>query len=221
MTLTKRVSSVLLTATAAAAVVSLGAGPAMASTILTAKVSNGGTITATSSKTTLSDHGVSVTCTSSGSVAASKATGSIPTGTHKGASPLKVGTVTKLSFGHCAGPLGKVTTKVMALPYTISVDSKTTSTGKTDGIISGVKVAVSMTGCSFTVTGSSPGFYTNGTHTLTMTKTLKLPTKPLNSAKLTVSNVAGCASLVKNGDHPTYVSTHPYTVSRKVTIKVS
>ena len=220
MRLMKRASSgVLVSVVAAATVAAMSAAPAMASTTLTAKVSGGGSITATASKTVLSDNGVSVTCTTKGSTAASKATGSIPNGTHKGASPVKVGTSTKLSFGNCSGPLGAVKTKVEALPYSINVDSKTTSKGDTDGIISGVKVAVSMTGCSFTVTGSSPGFYSNSKHTLNMTTTSKLPTKPLNSAALTVSGVNGCAGLVKDGDHPTYVST--YTVSRKATIKVT
>lgn len=215
MRLTRRVTSGLLTATAAAAVVAMSAGPSIAATTLTAKVTNGGSITATASSTKLSDAGVSVTCTSS------KATGSIPTGSHTGASPLKVGTAAKLSFSNCSGPLGTVTTKVEGLPYTISVDSKTTSTGKTDGIISGVKVAVSMTGCSFMVTGSSPGYYTNKTHTLTMTTTSKLPVKPLNTAQLTISGVATgtCGGLINNGDHPTYVAT--YKVSKAVTIKVS
>jgi hypothetical protein len=217
MTIMKRVSTVLVTAGAAAAVIGMSAAPAFAATTLTAKVSNGGAITATASKTVLSDSGINVTCTSSGSAKASKASGTIASATHKGASPLKVGTASKLSFSNCVGPLGKVTTKVEGTPYSISVDSKTTTKGQTDGIISGVKVAVTMTGCSFTVTGSSPGFYTNSNHTLTMTTTSKLPTKPLNSAQLTVSNVSGCAGIVKNGSHPTYVST--YSVSRKITIK--
>src|SRR5215831_3490070 len=132
MTLMKRVSSVLLTATAAAAVIGMSAAPAMASTTLTVKVTNGGSITATASKTVLSDNGVSVTCSTVGSTPASKSTGSIPTGSHTATSPVKVGTAKTLAFNNCAGPLGTVTTTVMALPYSIKVDSKTTSTGKTD-----------------------------------------------------------------------------------------
>jgi hypothetical protein len=211
MALMKRASNVLLTVTAAAAVVAMSAGPAMASTTLTVKVTGGGSYTASSSSTKLSDNGVSVTCKSS------KASGTISSATHKGASPVKVGTVTKLSFSKCTGPLGAVTTKVEGLPYTMSVDSKTTSKGQTDGIISGAKVAVSMTACSFMVTGSTPGYYTNSTHKLSVTS--KLPTKGLNTGKLTVSDVKGCAGLVKNGNHPSYVST--YTVSRKIVIKSS
>jgi len=215
MTLFKRASTVLATLGAAGAVVGLSAAPAMAATTLTVKVSNGGSYTATSAKTVLTDGNLSVTCTTSGSTPASKTSGKVPTGSHTGTSPVKVGTAATLVFNNCTGLAGAVTTVVNSLPYTISVDSKTTSTGKTDGIISGVNVNVSMTGCSFTVTGSTPGFYTNGTHKLAVTKTL--PTPALNTAKLTVSNVSGCAGLVNNGDHPTYTGT--YTVSRHFTIK--
>jgi hypothetical protein len=215
MTLIKRASNLLLIAGSAAALVGLSAAPAMAATTLSVKVSSGGSYTAKASKTVLSNNGVNVTCTTSGSTPGSKASGTVKTATDKGTSPVKVGTAAKLSFNHCSGPLGAVHTTIQALPYSIKVDSTTSSTGKTDGIITGVKVNVSMTGCSFTVTGSAPGFYSNSKHTLTMTN--KLPIKPLNTAQLTVSNVSGCAGLVANGDHPTYTST--YSVSRHFTIK--
>lgn len=217
MTLMKRASNVLFTVAAAGAVVGLAAAPALAATSLTVKVTNGGTYTATSSKTVFTDKSVSVTCSTVGSVPASKGTGSVPTATTTGTSPVKIGTVGTLAFNNCTGPLGTVTTKVMSLPYALQVDSTTNSTGQTDGIIAGVNVNVSMTACSFTVKGSSPGFYTNSTHKLQMTTTSKLPIKPLNSAQLTVSNVSGCAGLVSNGDHPTFVGS--YTVSRAIVIK--
>ena len=215
MTLVRRATNLLFIAAAAGAVVGMSAAPALAATTLTVKVSNGGTYTATASKTVLSDNGVNVSCTSTSTTAASKGSGTVATATHTGTSPVKVGTVSKLAFNHCSGPLGAVHVTVNALPYSIKVDSATTSTGKTDGIITGASVHVTMTGCSFNVTGSAPGFYTNGTHKLSVTKSL--PTTPLNSAQLTVSSVSGCAGLVNNGDHPSYTST--YTVSRHFTIK--
>jgi len=67
------------------------------------------------------------------------------------------------------------------------------------------------------VTGSAPGFYTNGKHTLTLTP--KLPNKPMNKAQLTVRNVNGCIGVAKNGDHPIYKST--YTLSRAFVVKAS
>jgi hypothetical protein len=192
-------------AIAAALAALLGATTSLAATTtLKAKVSNGGSYTATASKTVLSDNGVNVTCTSVGTTPALKATGSIPSGTTQGTSPLKIGTVGTLAFHNCTGPLGKVTTKVGKLPYSFKVDSATNSKGQTDVLVSGVSTSVSMTGCAFTVTGSAPGFYTNSTHTITLTSSL--PVKPLNTARLTVGNVVGCAGIVKNGDHPGFAA---------------
>src|SRR5262249_13866565 len=140
MTLFKRASTVLATLGAAGAVVGLSAAPATAATTLTVKIGSGGTYTAKASKTVLKDGNVSVTCTSNSSGPASSTSGKVPTGTHTGTSPVKVGTAAKLAFHNCQGPLGPVTTHVHALPYTISVDSKTNSKGQTDGIISGANV---------------------------------------------------------------------------------
>jgi hypothetical protein len=220
MTIRKRTGSVLLaTAATSVAVVGLCAASALASTPLsttrlTVKVSNGGKFTAKTSKTVLTDNGQKVFCTTMGKTPASSASGSIPSGTYKGASPVKVGTAANLKFNNCNGPLGAVHTKVTAEPYKVFVDSKTNGKGQTDGYIGGIKVHVSMTACSFDVTGSAPGFYTNGKHTLTMTP--KLPVKTATRARLTVSNVVGCATLVRNGDHPTFNSV--FTLSRKGTI---
>jgi hypothetical protein len=213
MGIRKRVGRTAFVAAAAAAAIGLGATTALASTsTLTVKVTKGGSYTASSSKTVLTDNGVSVTCTGS------KASGSVPTKTYSNATtPVTVGTSAKLSFSGCTGPLGAVTVKVNKLPYKVQTDSKTNSKGQTDGMISGANTSVSMTGCSFTVTGSAPGYYTNGSHTLTLTP--KLPNKALNKAQLTISGVSGCAGLVSNGDHPSYTST--YTLSRAFVVKAS
>ena len=64
MTLIKRASNLLLVAATAGTLVGLSAVPAMAATTLKVKVSNGGTYTATASKTVLKNGSVSVTCTS-------------------------------------------------------------------------------------------------------------------------------------------------------------
>jgi hypothetical protein len=213
MRIRKRAGSALFVVAASAMAIGLGATAALAtSATLTVKVTGGGSYTATSTKTVLTDNGVSVTCTGS------KASGSIPTKTYtKATTPVTVGTSAKLSFTGCTGPLGAVTVKVNGLPYKVTVDSKTNAKGQTDGLITGANTSVSMTGCSFKVTGSAPGFYTNSTHKLSLTP--KLPNTPLNKGQLTVSGVNGCAGLVNNGDHPSYTST--YTVSRAVVIKAS
>jgi hypothetical protein len=228
MTIRKRTGRLLLATTATtAAVAGLCAASALASTplratTLTVKISGGGKFTATAVKTVLtqkesSGNPVNVTCSTKGKTPASSASGNIPSGTHKGTSPVKVGTTTNLAFNNCVGPVGKVTTKVMSEPYFVAVDSKTNSKGQTDGLIGGIKVGVKMFACSFTVTGSAPGFYTNGKHTLTMAP--KLPVTATTKAQLTVSKVSGCLGLVKNGDHPTFSST--FTLSRKGVIQSS
>jgi hypothetical protein len=99
----------------------------------------------------------------------------------------------------------------------LNANSKTNSKGDTAAVITKVDVKVSLTGCSFTVTGSAPGYYSNKTHTLYMTP--KAPVKGVAKSGLTVSNVNGCSTVVNNGDHPTYTAS--YKVSRKVVIKSS
>jgi hypothetical protein len=208
-----RAGSTLFVVTAAAAAIGFGATAALAtSATLTVKVTGGGSYTGTSSNTVLTDNGVSVTCTKS------TASGTIPTKTYTNATtPVTVGTAAKLSFGGCTGPLGAVTVKVNKLPYKVQANTKTNSKGQTSGMVAGANTSVSMTGCSFKVTGSAPGYYANSGHTLTLTPTP--PSKLSNKAQLTVSGVSGCAGLVKNGDHPAYKAT--YKVSRAIVIKAS
>lgn len=211
-------ASVLLAGSAAALAIALGAASAMAATTLTVKVSGGGSFTGSTPSTKLTDGDVTVTCSAKGSTPASSASGSIKTGTFKGSAPVKVAPVSGLKFNNCTGPLGKVTAKPVKEPYAIEVDSVTNGSGETAGIITGVDVQVSMTDCSFTVTGSAPGYYSNSKHTLNMTPSP--PVKPLTTARLTVSNVKGCLGVVKSGDHPSYTSTYtlkPATVTIKST----
>jgi hypothetical protein len=219
MTMRKRVGSALITLCAAALAVGMSASSAMAATTLKVRVTNGGSYTGTAASTVLNDNGVKVTCSSTTTTPASKATGRIPTATHTATSPVKVGTVATLNFKHCVGPIGGVTTTVQALPYSVKVDSTTTSTGKTDGMITGIKVKVATGPCTFLVTGRSPGWYDNSTHKLHMTTTGNLPKTPLNTARLTVSNVSNCLGEVHNGDHPTYVGT--YKLNRAIKIHSS
>jgi hypothetical protein len=210
MTIRKRAGSVLFLAAAAAAVVGMSVGPALAATSLTVKVSGGGSYSATAKgETVLADGSVHVKCK------ASKGSGKIANGTHHGTAPVTVGTVAKLSFSRCSGPLGGVSTKVHGTPE-LRADSKT-SKGKTDAIITGVNVSVKTGSCSFKVNGTAPGYYTNGKHTLTMTT--HLPVKPATKASLTISHVSQCLGVVTNGQHPTYSAI--YKVNKNVSIKSS
>ena len=208
MTMSKRAGRVLFTAAAAAAVVGMSIAPALAATHLTVKVSGGGSYTAKAGKTVLTDHGVSVTCTSS------KASGKLANGTHRGVAPVKVGTAAKLSFSSCQSAAGAVTTTIHSTPYAVKANSKTNSKGFTDAIITGTNVTVSATACSFTVTGTASGYYSNKTHQLIITP--KLPIKPVKRAQLTVSHVSvgNCGGLVHNGDHPTFTATYKVSLKR-------
>jgi hypothetical protein len=216
MAIWKRAGSALCGAVAVAAVVGLSAANAMAmpaATTLTAKVTGGGSITATAGKTTLTDGKVSVTCKSS------KSTGSIANGTHKGSAPLKVGTAKTLSFKSCTGPLGTVSNSPSGFPYAISVNGPTKS-GNTAGTIGPVTVAVSTAGCTFTVTGSAPGYYNSTKHELILTPKLPKGLKALTTAKLTIGDVSGCpGGIIADGQHPTFSTT--YKVSKKVKITVT
>jgi len=214
MRIRKRAGSAVFAVAAAALAVGIGATTALAATTLTVKVTHGGTYKATAPATVLKDNGASVTCSSNSTAKASTATGSIPTAATTGTSPVKIGTVATLNFKNCTGPLGAVTITVNNLPYSVKVDSATNSAGQTDVMITGINTSVSMKGCSFTVTGRAPGFYANNTHNLTLRP--KLPITPLNKARLTISNVVGCAGVIMNGDHPTYKAT--YTLNRAIKI---
>jgi hypothetical protein len=219
MRILKRAGSGLFVGAAATFAIGLGATTALAATTLHVTVTGGGTYTAKSTKTVLTDNGINATCSGTN---ASTASGTISSATHTGTSPVKVGTAAKLAFNNCTSPFGPVAVKVNALPYSVKVDSVTNSSGQTDGMITGVNNTVSVGNpvvCKFTVTGSAPAVYSNSKHTLTLEPSSKLPIKPLNTATLTISGAsAGCAAGgISNGDHPTFTAT--FTVSRAIVIK--
>jgi hypothetical protein len=213
MRILKRAGSGLFVGAAATFAIGLGATTALAATTLHVTVTGGGTYTATSTKTVLTDGLISTTCSGS------TVSGTVSSATHTGTSPVKVGTDAKLKFTNCTSAAGPVSIAAHALPYSVSVDSVTNSSGQTDGIISGINNTVSVTnvGCTFTVKGSAPGVYSNTKRTLTLEP--KLPIKPLNTAQLTISGVsANCPGIgVNNGDHPTFTAT--FKVSRAIVIK--
>jgi|HubBroStandDraft_1064217.scaffolds.fasta_scaffold100573_1 hypothetical protein len=178
-------------------------------------VAGGGTLAASAAETVLTDGKVSVTCVTKGSTPASKASATIGNGTSSAKAPHPIGIVDDLAFNNCTGPLGKVTATPVDEPYPVNANSATSSNA-TATTISDIDVNVAMTGCTFTATGSAPGDYSNHTHILAMTSTPK--PKGQAKAELTISNVSGCAGLIKDGDHPTYTSSYkisPATLSIK------
>jgi len=199
----------LITGGATAMAVGASAGVALAVAI-TFTISPGGAITAKAGTTTLKD-------TKTGSVlscASSSSSGTLKKGS--GISGANIGSITKLSFSNCKGPLNlSFTVTNSAFPWTLSGTSFNATTGVTTGFINGIKSKLTGPSCSANVggaTATSKGkvkvTYTNSTGKL----------KVLTSGgNLHVWNVAGCAGLINSGDATQFSGT--YTVTPKQTIK--
>lgn len=121
----------------------------------------------------------------------------------------QIGAVSDVTLTGCTGPAGGITVTPGNEPYPVNTDSAATSSGQADVIVSKVDVAVSATGCAFTVSGSATGYLTITKHTLAMTA--KPVVKPTTAGRLTVSNVTGCFGIVENGDQATYSATYTLT----------
>ena len=206
----KRLSRrMLLTGGATALAVGASAGVALALAI-TFSISPGGAITAKAGKTTLTDtktHTV-LTCTSSSS------SGTLKKG--HGISGAGLGTISKLSFSTCTGPLSLTFTVTNSgFPWKLSGASFNSTTGVTTGNITGIKSHLSGPSCSANVAGTTattPGkvkvTYTNSTHKLRV-----LPT----GGTLHVFNVSGCFSLINSGDATQFSGTYTVTPGQTIT----
>jgi hypothetical protein len=210
MAIRKRLSRrVLLTGAATAVTIGASAGVALAVAI-TFTITPGGSITASAGKTTLTDKatGSVLTCTSSSS------TGTLKSG--RGISGSNLGSITKLTFSNCTGPLSLTFTVTnSAFPWTLSGTTYNATSGVTTGFINGIKSKLSGPSCSANVGGATATAkgkvkvtYTNGTHKLKVLGT---------GGNLHVWNVVGCAGLINSGDATSFVGT--YTVSPAQTIK--
>ncbi len=208
MAILKRTYGILFAGAATAAVIGLSAAPALAAT--TWSVSPGGAITGKSGTTTLKDTttGTSLSCKSSSTSATLKK------GT--GLSGTAIGSITKVSFSTCTGPLDlsfTVTTK--ALPWKLNAVSYDSSTGVTTGTITGIDATLSGPTCSAEVDGTGAGkdngkvkaTYTNSTGKLKVLTT---------GGNLHIYDVSGCSGLIVTGNATTFSAT--YTVSPKQTI---
>jgi hypothetical protein len=198
---------VLFTGGATALAVGATAGVALAVAI-TFSISPGGAITAKAGKTTLTDTGTGsqLTCASSSS------TGTLKKG--HGISGTNLGSISKLSFSSCVGPLG-LTFNVTNSHFPWTLSGTSFKSGVTTGFISGIHSVLSGPSCKATVDGTGASAnngkvkvtYTNSTHKL----------KVLTSGgNLHVYNVQGCAGLIVSKDATTFSGT--YTVSPGQTI---
>lgn len=187
--------SFLVAVAAAMTAASLGASTALAATpTLTGKVGHGGRTSVQAAKSVVSAFGRDWNCTAAGKNPAAAGTAVIPTGRKHGPAPLEVGVIKTMSLTNCTGPAGTVSVQARALPYSVKVNSRTDSKGRTDVLVTGVSLSISTKGCQFTASGSLPGYYTNKTHTMALTPGT-LPVKPLTAASTTISGVKGCLGL--------------------------
>jgi hypothetical protein len=202
--LTRRV---LFTGIATAATIGVTAGVALAVAI-TFSITPGGKISAKAGTTTLTDTntGSVLTCTSSTS------TGTLKSG--HGISGASLGTITKLGFSNCTGPLSLTFTVTNSgFPWNLSGTSY--KNGVTTGAISGIKSKLSGPSCSATVGGTTAGStgtvavsYTNSTGKLKVLTT---------GGNLHVWAVKGCAGLINTGDATTFSGSYTVTPKQKIT----
>jgi hypothetical protein len=216
MTLRKRAGGGLFAVAVAALAVGLGATSALARTA-TWTVKPGGSYTATTTKTVLTDSktGAALTCVSTSTSPASKASGTLKSGSGL-SNPL--GTVAAASFNNCSGPAGlkfKVTTS--HLPW--HVNGTSYSSGTATGNISGIHAVLTGTNntCKATVDGTGATAnngkvtikHTNGTAGNKLTFT--------GGGNLHTYNVsAGCLGAINSGDAVSFKAT--YTLNKAQTI---
>jgi hypothetical protein len=214
MAILKRTGGALFVGAATAAMIGLSAGPAFAATWT---VKPGGSYTATTTKTVLTDTktGAALTCVSTSTLPASKASGTLKSGSGL-SNPL--GTVAAASFNNCTGPAGlkfKVTTG--HLPW--HVNGSSFSSGTTTGNISGIHAVLTGTNntCKATVDGTGATAnngkvtikHTNGTAGNKLTVT--------GGGNLHTYNVTtGCLGAINSGDAVSFKAT--YTLNKAQTI---
>jgi hypothetical protein len=210
MAIRKRLTRrVLFTGAATAVAVGVSTGVALAVAI-TFTISPGGAITAKAGKTTLKDvnTGSVLTCQSSSS------SGTLKSG--KGISGTSLGSISKLSFNTCTGPLGLTFTVTNKhFPWNLSGTAYNATSGVTTGFISGIESTLTGPSCSAFVAGTTattPGkvkvTYTNGTGVL---KVLA------SGGTLHVWNVAGCAGLINSGDATQFSGSYTVSPKQKIT----
>jgi hypothetical protein len=203
----KHLTAVLLSGGAAALALGIGTTAAVAATTWTIKP--GGSYTATSGTTTLTDTatGTVLTCTSSA------AAGTLKSGSGK-TNP--IGTVTSSTFKGCSGLGGVVTfsVKTSASTKPWHVNATGFSSGVTTGNISGIHAVLTGTNntCKATVDGTGASAF-NGKVKITHSNSAPAKLKVTKGINLHVYNVSsGCMGLIKSGDSVSFKTT--YTLNK-------
>jgi hypothetical protein len=209
----RRRLTIVLSSGVAALALGIGTTAAMATTVTTWTVKPGGSYTAKSGTTTLTDTvtGVALTCTSSAAA-----------GTLKSGSGLTnpLGTVTSNTFTGCTGP-GGLTFNVTASASSThpwKVNATSFSSGVTTGNISGIHAKLTGTNSTCTAVVDGTGATANNgkvkiKHSNGAPAKLKV-TKGINLHVYNVS--AGCLGAINTGDAVTFTAT--YTLNKSQTI---
>jgi hypothetical protein len=195
----------LFTGAATAVAIGATAGVALAVAI-TFTITPGGAITAKAGATTLKDTktGSVLTCKSSAS------SGTLKKGS--GISGTAFGSITKLSFSSCTGPLG-LTFTVTNSGFPWKLNGTSYKNGVTTGTITGVKSTLSGPSCSATVGGATA----TSTGTVNVTYTNSTGKLATTGGNLHVYNVSGCAGLINSKDPTTFSGSYTVTPKQKIT----
>jgi len=151
-----------------------------------------------------------LTCTSSSTSATLKK------GT--GLSGTALGSITKVSFSDCTGPLGVTFTYTShGLPWKLNAVSYDSSTGVTTGTITGIDLTLSGPSCSADVDGTGAS-KDNGKVDATYTNSTGVLKVLTTGGNLHFYDVIGCGFTggINNGDTFTFNPT--YTVTPKQTV---
>jgi hypothetical protein len=188
----KRLTQVILSASAAALAISLGATTASATTASTWTVTPGGAWTASGS--------AQVKDTTTGTVA--KCTSLKMAGTLKSGSGLagaKISTITSGTFSGCTIATIGVTVTSHGFPWYLNATSYNSSTGTTTGTITGIDLTATGPGCAATLDGTAAGA-DNGTVNVTYSNSTHVLTLLASGGNLHSWGVTGCFGLINNGD---------------------
>jgi hypothetical protein len=216
----RRRLTIVLGSGAAALALGIGTTTAMAATTWTVKP--GGSVTGKSAKTVLTDKntGVALTCVSSPTLPASKAVGSLKSGSGL-ANP--IGKLTSVTFNNCTGPAGLTfsvkTSASKTNPWPINATSFSSSTGTATGNISHIHATLTGTNisCSATVDGTG-ATANNGKVTIKHSNGSPAKLKVTGAGNLHVYNVMGaCVGAINSGDATSFVATYTLSTAQKIT----
>jgi hypothetical protein len=188
----KRLTAVLLSTSAAALALSLGASTAGASTLrATWSVSPGGAFSETGTG--------QVKDATTGTIAKCTITlaGTLKSG--HGLAGAGLGSITSASFTKCTIAGIGITVAVNGLPWKLNATSFNATTGVTSGNISGIDLVATAPGCSATLDGTAAGA-NNGKTKISYTNSTSKIKLLATGGNLHSWAVSGCFGLINNGD---------------------